>query len=101
MKQPRRVTAVALSLAFVAMLLMSVGCTKYASPDDLQQLEGARKAAVSAEKCVDDIKAERQDVKRELDKKEADLKNAQQELDYAKAHIGDYTMPSAEEETNE
>ena len=87
MVEPRRVTTVVLALLFMAGLLMSVGCTKYASPDDLQRLEEARKAAIAAEKTLDDTKAERADVERELADKEAELKAVQVEFDYVKANI--------------
>ncbi len=70
---PRRVTAVVLALAFAFGLLLSTGCTKYASTEDLQKLEEARKAALSAEKELDRIEAERRDVEDELAAKETEL----------------------------
>ena len=87
MIKPRRVTAVVVTLVFAASLIMSVGCTKYASPDDLQRLEEARKAAVSAEKEVDKVKAEHKQVEQDLAKKESELKAVQEELEYVKTHL--------------
>jgi len=97
MIEPRRVTTVVLTMVFSLGLMLSAGCTKYASPDDLQQLEEARKAAISAEKELDRVKAERSDVAQELADKEAELKVVQEELDYVKAHVE--TTPETEEET--
>ncbi len=84
---PRRVTAVVVAMVFTAGLLMSVGCTKYASQDDLQQLEEARKAAISAEKELDKIKVEHKQVEQAVAEKEAELKSVQDELKYVKTHL--------------
>ena len=97
MIKPRRVTAVVVTLVFAASLIMSVGCTKYAGPDDLQRLEEARKAAVSAEKEIDKVKSERKQVEQDLAKKESELKAVQEELEYVKTHLPE----TGKEETDE
>jgi len=46
-------------IAFIAaafVVAVMTGCTKYASPDDLQRLEAARQAVLSAEKERDGVK---------------------------------------------
>ncbi len=105
MVNPRRVTTVVLTLVFTASLLASVGCTKYASQEDLQQLEAARKAAISAEKELEKTKDERKMVEQELAGKEAELKTVQGELAYVQAHVDTTAWEKAveeiEEETNE
>jgi len=97
MIKPRRVTAVVVALVFAVTLIMSVGCTKYASPDDLQRLEEARKAAVSAEKEIDKVKTERKQVEQDLANKEAELKAVQEELEYVKAHLPELKKEETDE----
>lgn len=105
MVKPQRVTTVVLTLVFTVSLLASVGCTKYASQEDLQQLETARKAAISAEKELENTKDERKMVEQELAEKEAELKTVQDDLAYVQAHVDttawEETGEEAEEETNE
>lgn len=99
MVKPRRVTSVALALVFAFGLLTSVSCTKYASLEDLQNLDEARKAAVAAEKELDRVKAERSDVEKELAGKEAELVAAKQELELVKQRLESYLIihPPVEE----
>ncbi len=97
MIEPRRVTAVVVTLVFAATLIMSVGCTKYASPDDLQQLEEARKAAVSAEKEVDKVKAERKQAEQDVANMESELKAVQDELEYVKTHLPELKKEETDE----
>ena len=87
MLKPRRVSAMVVTVMFAAGMLLSVGCTKYASQDDLARLEEARKAAISAEKELDKTKVERKKVEGELADFEAELKTAQGELDYVKNNL--------------
>lgn len=101
MVKPRRVTTVVLTLVLTASLLVSVGCTKYASQDDLQQLEAARKAAISAEKELEKTKDERKMVEQELSEKEAELKSVQNELAYVQAHVDTTAWEEAGEEIEE
>jgi len=87
MLKPRRLSTVVVTVVFAAGILLSVGCTKYASQDDLQRLEEARRAAISAEKELDKTKADRKNVERDLADIEAELKTAQNELDYVKNNL--------------
>lgn len=98
---PRRVTTVVLALVFVFGLVFSTGCTKYASPEDLQKLEEARKAALSAEKELDRIKTERRDVEDELANKEAELESTKEELELVKQRLDAYRVDHPLEETPE
>lgn len=70
--------------AFLIVALSIGGCTKYASPDDLQRLEEARQAAMSAERELEGVRAERSKTESELAAKKAELETAKQELDRAK-----------------
>jgi len=69
---------------FCVSLLAVGGCTKYASPDDLKQLDIANTAAVSAEKTLDQTKAERQKLERKIPPKQAELDAAKAELEKVK-----------------
>ena len=84
MKRPHKMTAMVLALVFTAGVLVSGGCTKYAGPDDLQKLDEAKKAAITAEKELDKVKAERKTVEKELADKEKELEAAKGELNRAK-----------------
>ena len=72
------------SAAFGISLLMSVGCTKYASPDDLKKLDEANKAAVSAEADLDHAKADRMALEKKVAAKQADLDAAKAEFEKVK-----------------
>lgn len=100
MVEPRRVTTVVLALLFAAGSMMSVGCTKYASPDDLQRLEEARKAAISAEKELDNKKDERMAVEQELADVKAELNTVQADWENVVANTEEPPEP-VEEETDE
>jgi len=89
---------VVLALVFTFGLLSSVGCTKYASPEDLQNLDEARKAAVASEKELDRIKGERSDVEQELAVKEAELAAAKEELELVKQRLEVYRVDHPIEE---
>lgn len=63
-----------LAVAVAAFLFVTaIGCTKYASPDDLQRLEASRQAILAAEK-------ERNQLKDEIAKLEKDIKVKQDSL---------------------
>ena len=82
---PRRVLVVTLIFALATGLLVTTGCTKYASPDDLQKLETAKQAALSAEKELDKVKAEHKQVEKELAGKQKELQATKAELEKVKA----------------
>jgi len=71
-------------ILFSVSLLGTVGCTKYASQDDLQNLEENRQAAVSAEKDLERVKSERTQLEKERDAKKAELQDAERELERVK-----------------
>lgn len=70
--------------AFCAGLLAVGGCTKYASSGDLKKLDDANKAAVAAEKELEQAKNERRGLEMQLARKQADLDVAKAELEQAK-----------------
>jgi len=76
----RRVTTLTLVAAFTAGMLLSVGCTKYANPDDLKRLEEAKQAAISAEKELDKVRVEHKQVEKELADKQKELQAVQADL---------------------
>jgi septal ring factor EnvC (AmiA/AmiB activator) len=82
---PRRVLVVTVIFALAAGLLVTTGCTKYASPDDLQKLETAKQAALSAEKELDKVKVEHSQVEKDLAGKQKELQATKAELDKVKA----------------
>ena len=71
--------------AFAAGILVFGGCTKYASPDDLKNLDAAEKAAVSAERDVEKTKTERRGLEKQVNDKKAELDAAKAELNKLKA----------------
>jgi septal ring factor EnvC (AmiA/AmiB activator) len=71
-------------LAIFVVGLLSTGCTKYASEDNLAQLDEAKKAAVAAENLSQDKESEKAALQRELAKLKAELKTAESELDLVK-----------------
>lgn len=64
-----------------ALLLVALGsgCTKYASEEDLQNLERQKQAALSAEKKVEQLKAEKSDLEKTVAQKEAELQKVEAE----------------------
>lgn len=76
----RRVISLTIVIAFAVGTMGTVGCTKYASPDDLQKLEEAKQAAVSAEKELTKVKADRKKVEQELAAQESELKTSKSDL---------------------
>jgi len=71
--------------ASFCLSLMAVGCTKYASPDDLKTLEAANQAAISAEKELEKTKLERQKLEKQVTAKEAELEKAKAEFEQVKS----------------
>ncbi len=65
--------------------LMVTGCTKYASVEDLQELEKARNAAKSAEREVRDLKAEERAMGQEVQARQDSLQAIQDELETVKS----------------
>jgi len=84
MKKIKNAFIILMLVVFTSSVFFSVGCTKYASQDDLKTLDEVRQAAISAEKELDKVKSERQQLEKELVVKQQDLKNAEQELEKVK-----------------
>ncbi len=65
---------------FVSLfLVLGIGCTKYASQEDLQSLETAKKAALSAEKKQSDLQKEKGSLERKKAQAEDKLRTAEDE----------------------
>ena len=79
-----RVVTMALVTSFCLFMIGSVGCTKYAGPEDLKNLEEARQAAVSAEKELDRLKSDRREIEKEIAAQQEVLREAERELENAK-----------------
>lgn len=72
-------------VVFLALFVLgSVGCTKYASQDDLKTLKESEQAAISAEKQKDKVIAERMALEKELSAKQQELTDAESELEHVK-----------------
>ena len=76
----KKLVAALLAIVFIVSLFTMGGCTKYASQDDLEQLNEYKQAAVSAEKELDKVKAERQKLEEELADRKKELKEAKEEF---------------------
>ncbi|MBS1261402.1 MAG: hypothetical protein MAG453_00723 [Calditrichaeota bacterium] len=75
----KRTGVFGLLLAFSLALVLGTGCTKYASEEDLQNLDRQRDAALSAEKALDDCQGEVSRLERMKAEKQAELQEAKTE----------------------
>ncbi len=57
----------------VLLVFATIGCTKYASEEDLQNLETSKQAALSAESKVDDLTSDKAELVQQKADKEAEL----------------------------
>lgn len=73
---------VVVSLTFSVLFIE--GCTKYASQDDLNTLDEANNAAVSAEKELAMVEKERRQLENDLSQKEGELADAKAEFEKVK-----------------
>ena len=69
------------SILMIAVMFMlgSIGCTKYASEEDLKQLETQQQAALSAEQKRDQLIKEKKQLEAQLAAKQQELKAAKAE----------------------
>jgi hypothetical protein len=63
----------------VLLVFATIGCTKYASEEDLQNLETSKQAALSAESKVDELNSEKAELIQLKADKEAELQAVQAE----------------------
>ena len=83
MKKVRKLfSTVCLTLFFVG--IMSTGCTKYASQEQLQALEDCKKANAEAEKKIEALKKEKADLERMIAEKERTLSKLEKDLNAIK-----------------
>lgn len=80
----RKIFGTFMLLLFAVSLMGTVGCTKYATEEDLRDLEEARQAAISAENEQEAIVSERVSLEKERDAKKAELEALEQELERLK-----------------
>lgn len=81
----KKMFVVVLTIAFAVLAVSVSGCTKYASQDDLQELNKAEDAVIAADKKLDKLKMERKQAEDELAEKKMELEAAQQEFDKVKS----------------
>lgn len=74
MKITGKTVASMLCLMLATAMFSATGCTKYAGPDDLQQLEAARKAVQSAQQKYQAVSREHENAQKELQVWEDSLK---------------------------
>ena len=67
---------VILGISLFGLAFMFNGCTKYASPEDLQALEQQRQAALAAEAKVQELERQKADLERQIAQKERELETA-------------------------
>jgi|GEM_PF-505766 len=63
----------------VFLLVLGTGCTKYASDEDLKNLENQKQAALSAEQKVEQLKVEKEKLEQIKAEKEAKLQEVKAE----------------------
>ena len=66
-----------------------VGCTKYATQEQLTNLDETKKAALAAEKQLEEKIAEREDWEKKVAQKEAELEEKKAEKEEIKKHLGE------------
>ncbi len=64
----------------VSAMLLATGCTKYASEENLAELDNANKAVTSAQKTLGDRRGELTELQRQLQVKQGELSAAEEEL---------------------
>jgi len=72
---------VVLGMMLSILALTLGGCTKYASQEDLQNLERQKQAALSAEQRVTQLENEIRDLERQITEKQRTLREKQQLLE--------------------
>jgi peptidoglycan hydrolase CwlO-like protein len=77
-----------LTILFFTGLMLSTGCTKKPSQEELGKLSEARMAVEAAEKKLAELKAERTQLETELEAKKEELKKAEEQRDAVKAKLG-------------
>lgn len=87
MEIPRRVTTVVTCAMLVLFVTALTSCTKYASPDDLQNLDEAKQAAQSAEKELAQMKSDRKKVEMELTETKQELSSAEAEKEAVSVRV--------------
>ena len=79
MKRPGMRRAVVVLMAALLLVVLGTGCTKYASEEDLQNLESQKQAALSAEKKVEQLQAEKSDLEKTVAQKQSELQKVEAE----------------------
>ncbi len=84
----RRYSWVLVLVAFVLVVAMLVGCTRYAGEKQLRALEETKQAALSAEAQVAQLEKENAELKAKLAEKQEELKNVQAEKEKVLSKLG-------------
>ncbi len=85
-KWVKKMTVLVMAGFFVASLALT-GCTRYANDEQLKTLAETKKAALSAEQKVADMKSEKADLQKKLDAKKAELEKVKQEKETVKQRL--------------
>lgn len=83
----KRTGLIGLLLVFAVALVLGTGCTKYASEEELQQLEEQRNAALAAEQALEDCQEEVSRLERVQAEKEAELQEVRAEKQAVKRRM--------------
>ena len=70
-----------LSTVIICAGLLTSGCTRKPSPDEINKLQEQRSAAESAEKKLSELRDERAKLEAQLEAKKTELKKAEEERD--------------------
>jgi len=81
MKNIKRFISLLILVLFLVGMLSSTGCTKYASEDQLKALEDAKNAALSAERRVEELKAEKAQLEKDIAAKRQELRKLTRDRD--------------------
>ncbi|MCC7429542.1 hypothetical protein IT568_01745 [bacterium] len=75
-------------LVLFSLALLSTSCTKWATEEQLKQLDEIKEASTSADQSIADKRKERDDLKAQVAAKEKELKELEANRDFIKKKLG-------------
>ncbi len=76
----RKLLRIVVVFVVIISFFIGVGCSKYASKEQMAQLETQKNAALAAEKKVADLERVKSDLQRQINEKEKELEKLKADL---------------------
>lgn len=83
----KRAVSLLVLVGFVFSVLAITGCTRYANEKQLQTLDETKTAALSAEQKVEDLKAEKAKLQKELEAQKTKLEGVKTEKEVVQQRL--------------